>query len=339
MGKAMTANPHALDIADRPNGVRVQMDAATGEMVLTYTPANEPLTLTAKVRVDPAALTELCAAGAMLDAARQAELTARLMHLPKRAAWPARTLGQRIERVLEWLVTSKENTNYTYDLTPLNLAHLAATIAVIAARPVAEIEAYMKEPASDAELIRHYADTVAALTPDLAAVADPVARWARRLGWYALVRAAKPRTIVETGVDKGHGALLLCAALRRNAAEGRSGGYIGTDINPMAGYLLRPPYAEYGGLMIGDSIQSLRKLSRPIDVFINDSDHSADYESAEYQTIAPLLHARSVVIGDNSHVTDRLARFAADTGRKFLFFSEVPHAHWYPGAGNGFAFT
>jgi hypothetical protein len=334
----MTATPHVLELADHANGVGLRMDAVTGEMTVTYAPPHEPLSFTATLRADPAMLSALCAAGAMPDAARSAIMTKRLQQIPPRAVWPAKAVGQRIQRLLAWLVASKENTNYTYDLTPLNLTHLASIIAVVTGRPVAEIESFLNEPETDSELQQHYADSIAALRPDLAAVADPVARWSRRLGWYVLVRATKPRVIVETGVDKGHGALLLCAALRRNAAEGHPGRYIGTDVNPAAGYLLRPPYTEHGGLMIGDSIESLRKLTEPIDIFINDSDHSADYESAEYQTIAPLLHAGSVIIGDNSHVTDRLARFAADTGRRFLFFAEVPRDHWYPGAGIGFAF-
>ena len=37
--------------------------------------------------------------------------------------------------------------------------------------------------------------------------------YGRRLGWYALVRALKPRTVVETGADKGLGSCVL-AALR-----------------------------------------------------------------------------------------------------------------------------
>src|SRR5690606_983731 len=97
----------------------------------------------------------------------------------------------------------------------------------------------------------------------------------------------KPRCVVETGLDKGHGAVLLCAALQRNAAEGaRHGQYYGTDINPAAGYLLSGPYAMYGKILVGDSIASLKTLTDPIDLFINDSDHSADYEYAEYRSIA-----------------------------------------------------
>ena len=75
-----------------------------------------------------------------------------------------------------------------------------------------------------------------------------------------------------------------------------------------------------------------------IDLFINDSDHSAEYEAIEYQTVAPRLEKGVVLLGDNAHATDALHRFAVSTGRRFQFFKEEPARHWYPGAGIGFAF-
>ena len=91
-------------------------------------------------------------------------------------------------------------------------------------------------------------------------VASP---FGRRLGWYAVARAIKPRLIVETGVERGHGALLLCAALLRNGEEGAPGHYLGTDINPGAGYLLSGKYKAAGKILYGDSIMSLREISEP----------------------------------------------------------------------------
>lgn len=332
----------SLSLADRTASVGVQLDAATGEISLKYAPPGEALRFIATLHAQSGAreaVSLLCAAGAMPDSARPAGAATRLSRLPARAESASRVVARRIRQLVEWLVSSKEDTNYTYDLTPLNLTHLAAMVSVVTGRPAPEIQGYLAEPAADTALAAHYAQTLGRLSPEMAAVADPAPRWSRRLGWYAIVRALKPRLVVETGVDKGHGALLLCAALKRNAREGHEGRYLGTDINPNAGYLLGGSYADHGKIMVGDSIASLRTLTQPIDLFINDSDHSADYEYAEYKTIAPLLHAGSVILGDNAHVTDRLARFAAETGRRFLFFREEPEAHWYAGAGIGFAFS
>ena len=78
---------------------------------------------------------------------------------------------------------------------------------------------------------------------------------------------------------------------------------------------------------------SLNRLNCTIDLFINDSDHSAEYEEREYACVVAKLSPAAVLLGDNSHVTNKLYQFALATGRDFLFFSEKPADHWYPGAG------
>ena len=163
-------------------------------------------------------------------------------------------------------------------------------------------------------------------------------RYGRRIGWYAFVRICKPKIVIETGVDKGLGSCVLAAAIKRNREEGHEGRYIGTDINPLAGYLLDGEYRESGEVIYGDSIETLSGLDVSIDLFINDSDHSADYEAREYATVEKKLSDSAIVLGDNSHVTDKLMEFSQESGRDFLFFSEKPRDHWYPGAGIGISF-
>jgi hypothetical protein len=204
---------------------------------------------------------------------------------------------------------------------------------------VSAIQAYMREIEDDATLRDHLAKAFDALPATARAMTDRVARYARRIGWYALVRAMKPTLVIETGVDKGLGSVVLCAALLRNRAEGAPGRYLGTDIRPEAGALLTAPYADVGRIAYGDSIATLQTIAEPIDLFINDSDHSGDYEAREYDTIRERLSTRAVVLGDNAHVTDKLAAFAEATGRRFVFFKEQPADHFYPGAGIGIAFN
>src|SRR5271154_4330663 len=91
------------------------------------------------------------------------------------------------------------------------------------------------------------------------------------------------KALIETGVDQGMGAVVLCSALSRNALEGHPGKYYGTDINPDAGYYLQPPYSNHGQILYGDSLKSLEGLSCAVDLFINDSHHSEIYEEAEYE--------------------------------------------------------
>jgi len=179
-----------------------------------------------------------------------------------------------VANLLHWLVNSRETTNFTYHLEERNRSYLAAMLADVLGLEFEAIATYMDELERDETLRAHI--VAATQGSPFAAVADAEARYGRRLGWYALARAMKPKVIVETGVDKGLGACVLTAALMRNAAEGHPGRYYGTDINPEAGFLLSGPYAEFGRLLLGDSIESLQRLDQTIDLFINDSDHSAE---------------------------------------------------------------
>lgn len=263
-------------------------------------------------------------------------LLARIVLMPHRLVTALRFVGPPVLHALCWLFRSREWTNFTYDLTPLNRRYLASFVARVAGVPESDAIRYLEEIENDAELRAHVAATIR--THRDAFGADLPVRFGRRIGWYALARAHKPKLVVETGVDKGLGCCVLAAALLRNADEGHPGRYLGTDINPRAGYLLSGRYASAGAVLYGDSILSLQELDGPIDLFVNDSDHSADYEAREYATVREKLADDAIVVGDNAHATDKLCRFAAETGRAFVFFREEPLAHWYPGGGIGAAF-
>ena len=297
----------------------------------------ENVELRASVRVKPGTDLPLLIAAAQ-DPGAPEEDRHRAARLTQRTEIAFRRIARLIGAAADWLVTGRENTNHTYDLTPLNQLYLAHTLALVTGKPFAEMQGYIVEPAADTALIDHLAAVRAGHPAGLRAVAEPAARFGRRLGWYAIARALKPKLIVETGVDKGLGGALLCAALLRNTDEGAPGQYIGTDIREDAGYLVSGAYSAVGRIVYGDSLASLAALKQPIDLFINDSDHDPAYEAREYTAITRLLHKDSVILSDNAHGTDILARFAADTGRKFIFFREQPADHWYPGAGIGIAF-
>lgn len=243
--------------------------------------------------------------------------------------------GKRKE-IQEWLRNSKESTNFNYNLKPSNEEYLAILVSYASRKPLEEIKGYMSEIKTDEAFRQYIREKIRA--SEFSFRADEELRFHRRLGWYAFVRALKPRLVIETGVDKGLGSCTLCAAILRNRAEGHAGRYLGTDIDPNAGYLLGPPYSEAGEILYGDSIESLKKIDGPVDIFLNDSDHSAEYEAKEYEIIAPKLSPHAVILGDNSHATDKLMQFALRTGRKYLFFDEEPEGHWYPGGGLGIAF-
>ena len=241
-----------------------------------------------------------------------------------------------VPQILTWLKNSKEITNFTYELTEVNEGHLTAMVATITGREIIEIEKYLKEIKRNKKLKNHMTKTTR--ESEFKHVSDEIPAFGRRIGWYMLVRATKPKVVVETGVDKGLGSCLITTALMRNKEEGFPGYYYGTDINPEAGFLFNKPYAKYGEILYGDSIESLKKFNKKIDLFISDSLHTYEYERKEYETVKDKLKTSSVVIADNAHNNKALLEFAKKIGRKFLFFKEQPKNHWYPGGGMGVAF-
>jgi len=237
---------------------------------------------------------------------------------------------------LKWLFLSRETTNFTYDLTELNKIYLAQTIAFVTKKSYSEIKGYINEIESDSMLKKHIANETNKSHQKYKS--DNTIYYGRRIGWYAVVRAIKPKIIVETGVDKGLGSCILTSALIKNNSEGYSGYYYGTDINSNAGYLLTKKYAKFGEILYGDSIKSLNNFNKKIDLFINDSDHSADYEYNEYLVIKSKLSKKGIILGDNCDATDKLIKFSLENKMCFLYFQENPNNFFKNGGGIGFSF-
>ena len=255
---------------------------------------------------------------------------ARVAAVPSRVATVARHDAGVVASSVRWLAQSHEHTNFTYDLTELNRQHLAWFTSVVCEVDIDRVRTYFEELELDERLRAHIAgETHRSARRGLA---DPVARFGRRLGWYAMVRARAPRLVVETGTDKGLGTCVLAAALLRNADEGRDGQVVSIDINRAAGYLAASePWSRVVDLRIGDSLEVIREMDGPVDLFLHDSDHSARHEAAELAAIEPHTCDRSLLLTDNASVTNVLAEHAERTARRFLAFRETPAAHWYPG--------
>lgn len=256
---------------------------------------------------------------------------ARLAAFPLRANQVGSHLSRETATGLQWLWRSREYTNYTYNLSALNIEHLSWWVATVAGAEVTQCRLWITECLQDREMQSYVLDLTRRSTR--ARLADLEVRISRRAGWYALIRALRPSFVVETGTDKGLGSVVIQSALKRND----HGSLLTADINPESGYLLSGKYGEGVEIVVADSIATLTGLDRQVDFFIHDSDHSRDHEVAEYLAIAPHLSADAVVLSDNSHVTDALALWAESRGWNFLHFQEQSVNHWYPGAGIGAA--
>jgi hypothetical protein len=246
----------------------------------------------------------------------------------------SRYFWSNIVRGLNWSLRRTETSNFYYDLTPKNLLELANFVSVVTKVELSKVQEYVDEVRGDSNLAEHIRSKI--MTDKQ--MKDSKMLLGRRIGWYAFVRATKPKVVVETGVHQGIGAVTLIRALEKNALEGFTGRYFGTDIDPEAGALVSGKFRVTGHVMFGDSLESLGKLSEEIDLFINDSDHSAEYESREYELVDSKLSKGALILGDNSHATDSLMNYSLNKGRGFLLFREEPLHHWYPGAGIGVSF-
>lgn len=260
-----------------------------------------------------------------------------ILNFVRRLYMASKYFNVKYLQIVKWGFTSNEDTNFTYKLKDDNIICLAQTIAFVTKKQYSEILGYINEAESNEELKQHIILTTSNSKENR--FADKEILFGRRLGWYAFARAIKPRVIIETGVEKGLGSVLLCAAIEKNTKEGYPGRYFGTEINPDAGYLLTGKYSEFGQVLYGDSITSLLNFTEKIDLFINDSDHSSEYEYDEYVTIKSLLNEGTIILGDNSHSTNKLSQFSLENKRHFIFFKENPLNHWYPGGGIGISFN
>lgn len=239
--------------------------------------------------------------------------------------------NRKIKQIAVWSKLKNESTNFYYDLTSNNLGDLISLVSLICDIDAELVEKHINEINENTKLKSHIADS----WQNDPLMVDGLVGFGRRVGWYALIRLLKPRIVIETGIHQGVGACVIASALKLNSEEGFPGKYYGTDIDLSAGQLFTAEYAQFGEVLFGDSIESLKLLNEEIDIFINDSDHSSDYEFKEYLTISTKLSRGSLILGDNSHSTDSLRRFSQDSKRKFVFFKEEPENHWYPGAGIG----
>jgi predicted O-methyltransferase YrrM len=233
---------------------------------------------------------------------------------------------------MSWLATSREHTNFSYDLTDLNKNQLAWFVAQIRNKSVNEIRGYIHELDSNDS----FRDLLAqnAMTSPRRHVMDAQILYGRRLGWYALVRVLRPATLVETGTDRGLGTAVLALATDTNAM-----GHVYTiDINPDAGYLFRGTYLEKRiTRLTGSSLKLIQTIPGEVDFFIHDSDHSEGYERDEIESVAKKLAPTALVLSDNSQATTVLSTWAERSGQNFAYFQEIPKDHWWPGDGIGAA--
>jgi predicted O-methyltransferase YrrM len=120
---------------------------------------------------------------------------------------------------------------------------------------------------------------------------------------YLLVRAARPRTIVETGVLYGASSAHILAALACNGEGELYSIELGRDPRePPHDFFVPPELRQGWSLIIGDSrteLPSLLDRCRLIDMFYHDSLHTFDHMTWEFATAFPHLGPSGILASDD----------------------------------------
>lgn len=135
---------------------------------------------------------------------------------------------------------------------------------------------------------------------------------------YLLVRALRPKWIVETGISSGYSARLILEALDRNGeghldsigidvfAMGRTPGEAQPGLEGLhVGWLVPERLSPRWSLLLGSSQERLPPLlegkGRSMDLFLHDSLHQYPTMSWEYATAWPALRAGGLLASHDVH--------------------------------------
>jgi predicted O-methyltransferase YrrM len=137
--------------------------------------------------------------------------------------------------------------------------------------------------------------------------------------WWALVRALRPQTVIETGVHDGLSTALVLHALEENG----TGRLVSIDLPsvdlptgvPGPGWLVSDEHRGRWTLMTGDTRVWLPRVlqQHPVDLFIHDSDHSASHQEFEFRAARSRLSPGGILAGDDP-VESLMIRLAVEWG-------------------------
>jgi len=183
-----------------------------------------------------------------------------------------------------------------------NSLHRWALLAGCAGLPYADVMRYRREFLGDREFQGHL-ERCRALVPYVFPGAAEL---------YVVVRAARPRVIVETGVASG----LSSAHILRALAANGTGTLYSIDLpNVQEGSVL--PQGRTPGWIVPDSMRGswrlhlgdarsllpelLTALGR-VDLFLHDSDHSYEHMTFEFAQALPRLADGGLLMSDDVHL-------------------------------------
>jgi predicted O-methyltransferase YrrM len=160
-----------------------------------------------------------------------------------------------------------------------------------------------------------------------------------RLSWYLMVRARKPRLVVETGTYRGLGSLVLLRALERNRQEGFPGELMSFDITSASGGLVRPALRERWTRFVGSTHELLEPAleGRQVDMLFQDTPHTEENQRWEFGAALARAGGRLLLVDGSGGESPTLRSMAAQRGGSHYVVSAPSRNHVYQGGTVAFA--
>ena len=231
--------------------------------------------------------------------------------------------------VTRWGFSSREMTNFTYHSTETSKKRLAIILSKIDGLSSSDVLRYCDE-LTRSDLLQAIYLQARSKEKILCNLTDGEFRPGRRILYYCLARALKPKVVFEAGTAHGAGALLILHALKLNEAEGYPGKLITVDINPNASKLLKhlpPDYARMVTVIFGDTEHALAQVTSEIDIFIHETVNIVEHENRHYDILSKKI-SRTGIIFSPWGLMGTLAEFSDKAGREYLEFTHQPENHW-----------
>jgi hypothetical protein len=213
-----------------------------------------------------------------------------------------------------------------------NLVELAAILERALVVPRKAVDGWLAEVETDESFLEQLRQGLASRRDR-----EQAPMFGRRLGWYCIVRHARPRLVVETGSHDGLGTALLLRALERNATDGADGTLLSFDIDPDSGWLVPEQLRSRLERHVGDARVTLAPAlsGRRVGVFVHDSLHTYEHERFELELALAHADAPLYLVSDNAHASTALADVCSERGLAYAHYVETPIDHFYPGAAMG----
>lgn len=237
-------------------------------------------------------------------------------------------IAQRPLRALKYVLFDPEVESFSYALA--NEPELATFLSQLLGVPRDQIVAWLEEAKTDPVLAR-----------------DRGFHWSskrrqplgNRLMWYPIVRATRPRVIVEAGVHEGLGSEVLLRALARNKAEGHPGQLISFDIHEDTGWLVAPELKDGWQVELESSLTGIERAvaGREIDMFIHETPHTEEFISTELDAVFRNAGPRVVVVDSSGLNLPTMRQYCERYGATHHYFLDQPKDHIVKSFGTGFA--